>query len=263
MNKKLYKLSKNTALKSLLLGVLLFAGCAKEKTKEKMSFEELSDKAIALAKKKKRESSIAHLEQIILRFPDHANVGKYKLMLAEMYFKDEKYAAAHEMYNHFSQFYPADKRAEYAKYKAILAMFYQTLRTDCDQSETEDTLNLCNEYIENKAFNEHRNDVVDIQKSCENRLIEKEIYVYNFYLRRSELEAAQNRLNSIKEKYLGQNNSNIALEAQLLYLDCKLAYKQKNLDRYKKNLSQLEQMHPKSHFTEMAHALPRKNTFIF
>ncbi len=253
---------KNTCLKaSALVLVLFFTQCAKEKTKDKMSFDELSDKTKTALKAKKRDNAITYLEEIVSRYPDHANIAKYKILLAEMYFKDGRYAAAQEVYEHFNQFYPADKRTEYAKYKSIMAMFYQTLKTDCDQTETEETVKLCQEYIQNNAFKQYRKEVQDIQTTCQNKLIDKEIYIFSFYLKQGHLDAAQGRLKYLKDKYLALNP---ALDARLLYLECKLAKKQKNLTLVHENVKTLRTKYASSSFTQMAQALTEKQRpFIF
>lgn len=252
----------HTILSRLIVLVLIFifVSCAKEKRKDQMTFEELSTKAVACIEKKKGEDAITYLEQIIAQFPDHPQTSKYKMLLAEAYFNEERYPAAHQLYNHFNQFYPADIQAEYAKYKAIMAMFNQTLATDCDQSETNETIKLCQEYLQNNSFKTYRKEITDICNNCENQLMEKEIYIFNFYLHQGKYDAAHNRLQHLRKKYLVDHT---ALEARLLYLECKLAQKQKNNTLVTQNIKKLQTTYPNSPFIQMAHALASKNTFIF
>lgn len=240
--------------------VLALSSCAKQKKKDEMSIEELSQKTYACIEKKKNNDAIGYLEEIMARFPDHENIGKYKMLLAEMYFKDGRHASAQEFYEHYTQFYPADQQVEYAKYKSILSMFYQTLKTDCDQSETEVALKLCQNYLDNAAFKKYRKDVIDIQNTCENRLIDKEIYVFNFYLNQEKYDAARNRIKFLKDKYLA---SNAGLEARLLYLECKLAQKEKKPNQINDAIKTLKIKYPESQFTQMAQGLTRKTAFVF
>jgi outer membrane assembly lipoprotein YfiO len=239
---------------------LALAGCAKEQTKETMQADELAKKATSYADKKKYEEACSYLEELIARFPDNPNISNYKIMLAELYFKDEKFEPAQILYDHFNQFYPADKQAEYSKYRSILSKFYQTLKTDCDQSDTEDAIKLCDEYVQNTSFKKYRKEILDIQHTCESRLIDKEVYVFNFYVRDGKYDAARNRLKFLKDKYLANNP---ALEARLLFLECKLAQKEKDSTTVKQKLDALTTKYPESQFTQMAQGLNTRAPFIF
>lgn len=242
--------------------IALLAGCAKEKPKEQWSVDELSQKAFACIKKNDHNGAIAHLEQIMTKYPDNQNIARYKMLLAESYFKEKSYAAAQEVYEHFNQFYPSDKRAEYSKYKSLLSMYYQTLPTDCDQTKTGETLQLCHEYLQNPNFNRYRKDVLEKLTSCENKLLDKELYVFNFYLKHGNYDAARSRLKYIKDKYLATHKGK-DLEARVLYHECKLAQKEKNLTLVKQHLDTLRDTYPASPFTQMAQGLTTKRPFIF
>lgn len=239
--------------------ILLFAGCAKDKTKEQLKADELSQKALAHVKKHKQSSAIPYIEELVTRFPDHQNISKYRMLLAELHFKEGNYALAKELYENFCQFYPADKQAEYAKHKAILSSFYQALPSDCDQTYTEETVKQCNEYLANPALTKYRKDVQDILTSSQERLTEKEIYVFNFYLGRKQFDAARSRLKHIREKFA----ANKALEPRLLYLEYKLAAKEKKRNEALVCMNKLEKDYPSSAFTTMAHSLHNKQTFVF
>jgi len=248
---------------SLVIGILslvLMQGCAKQKKKEDLSAKELKTKAMACLQKKDYDHAAAYLEQLVTQYSDHTNIAQYKLLLGECYFKAEKYPLAYQMCEHFNQFYPSDKRAEYAKYKALLAKFYQTIRTDCDQTETEETVRLSKEYLDKTIYAQYRDKVTDIKKACEQKLIDKEIYVFNFYVKQARYDAADSRLKYIKKTFLANNPT---LEARLLYLECKLAQKQKNEEKIKESIEKLLTQYPESQFTQMAQALTTKSPFFF
>ena len=241
------------------LATLMLAQCSKQKTKQQMAFNELSEKAHALMAKNKHADAITYLEEIMARFPDNAGIADYKLKLADLYVKEDRHASAHDLFEHYNQFYPSDTKAEYAKYQALLAMYEQTSRTDCDQTETEDTIRLCKEYLENPAYTAYRNEVASIQKEGQKKLIAKEIYVFNFYVKQEQYEAAEGRLKHLKEKYGAITEFN----PQFLYLECKLAHRQKKHAEVEKALDALLKTYPDSKFTNKATALVHRPKFVF
>lgn len=239
---------------------MLFSGCSKQKTKSDMNFEELRENSGMLLKKQNHAEAAEILEETITRHPDRPDIHKFKIILADVYFKLERYQLAYQMYQNYAQQYPSHTRAEYAKYQAVLSKFYQTLKIDCDQTLTNETIAACKEYAAQPYFKKYLQDVIDIQNTCEHKLINKEIYVFNFYLNQDKTDAARNRLNHIKSTFLSQKPS---LEARLCYLECKLAQKINDKKSIQENLALLTERYPSSPFTRMTQDLINKPTFIF
>ena len=164
---------------------LTLTSCSKQQQakRQKQTQKTLRHKAYTLLKENKHEQAIETLELFVNKYPDASNIGKFKILLADLYFKRGKYPQAQMLYQHYRQNYPADKKAEYAQYRSILSTFYQTLQTDCDQSLTQHAVNLCKLYLDRVIFQKFRKDVADIKNTCEHKIINKEVYVYNFYLK--------------------------------------------------------------------------------
>ncbi len=238
----------------------LAAGCAKEQKKENMSFNELTSCADKAQQKKHHDDAVVYLEEALGRFSDNEKIHQVKMSLAELNFDNGNYQAAHELYENFNQLYPADAQAEYAKYKSILSMYRQTLDVHCDQTETEETIKLCREYLQKGVYKKFKKEIGDIQKLCENRLFNKEIYVFNFYFNKGKYDAAGHRLKTIKHKFATVLAEH---EDQLLYLECKLAQKVKNKKLIRQNLDELLTKYPTSEFTLMAQNLTARRPFIF
>jgi outer membrane assembly lipoprotein YfiO len=245
--------------------LLLFAfGCAKqEKRPEAMSFNELKNKAALLVEKKYEKEAIVYLEQLISQYPENQDIFEYKFMLADLYLKVGRLEEAYSLYKHYTEFYPADMRAEEAHYKSVLSKFYQTLKVskNCDDTDAKQTLERCDAYMGDARFGRYRNDVRDIKYTCERRLIDKEVYVFDTYLRRKKYQSAKNRLDYLRKTFLPAHAS---LEPQILYLEGKLASKQKDHDLAKQKAEQLFDKYPESRFTKMAHGLvTKKQGFVF
>ncbi len=251
---------KNIFMVSLYcITLILFNSCARQKTKDEMNFEELKTKALAMVESKRNELAIEYLQQIIARHHEREDINKYKLLLAEIYYKNEHYEAAQELYNHYQQMYPSDIHAEYTRYRSILSQFNQTLRTDCDQEPTKKTINLCLNYLENNPDISYKQDVVDIKKTCEYKLIDKEIYIFNFYLKQKKYDAAEKRLTFLAKNQLIKHPD---IAPRLVYLECKLAKKMNKADKVKEHLQELDTQFPESQYTRMAHSMLEKPKFI-
>lgn len=242
------------------IATISICGCAKQKNKEDLTFEELKSNAQASLKKKQYNEAADALECIIARFSDRPDIAKYKLALAQAYFKIGRFPSAYELYNHYNQFYPSDKNAEAAKYKAVVSKFYQTLKMDCDQSATIETTKLCDEYLQNLSYKKHKKDVQDILYTCQQKLIDKEVYVFNFYLKKGKYQAANSRLKYLEKEYLPKDKT---LDARLLYLKCQLAKKEKNQNNLNETLIKLSHDYPESKYSHMAQALVSEPTFFF
>ncbi len=246
----------------ILLLLFLFPNCGKQEGKrvEEMTFDEIKQKTLSALDRNKNDEAVAYLEKMVAQNPDNQDISTYKLKLADLYFDTGNLPSAYHMYEHFTQFYPSDAKSEYAFYRSILSRFYQTLKIDCDQSSTQDTIKLCEKYLTTTMYRKYKTDIKDIQNTCERKLIDKEVYVYNFYLKKGKYESAKNRLKYLKDNYLSKKPE---IEARLLFLECKLEQRQKNNDLVKEKVEMLVDKYPGSHFTSMSQRLINKNKFIF
>ena len=258
-------MTKNNAIfLSLAISLALLAGCSKRsKDPSEMSFDELKTQAISAVDRKKNDIAIGYLEQLVAQFPENQDIFEYKFMLADFYMNTGRLEEAYKMYKHYTKFYPSEARAEDAHYKSILAKFYQTMKVSrsCDDSDAQQTMKRCKDYMANSTYAKYRSDIKDIQYTCEARLIDKEVYVFNTYLRRGKVQSAKNRVEYLRTVFLPTNPS---LEAQILYLEGKLAQKQDNGEVLKTKVETLFSKHPESQYTKMAQSLlkPTKR-FIF
>ena len=259
MNKDFVSFSKGILILAISASAFI-CGCSKQKNRNELGYDELKENAYVSLTNKKDEEASEYLEEMVTRFADRQDISQHKLALAEAYFKLGKFPSAYELYNHFAQFYPSDENAEYAKYRAILSKFYQTLKYDCDQSTTIEATKLCKEYLDTLVYKKYISDVRDIQHTCECKLVDKEIYIFNYYLDQQKYTAAQNRIKVLEKEYLPKNPT---IEARIIYLKCQLAKKQKKNKEFKEHLELLLTKFPNSQFTQMAQGIKKKPTDIF
>ena len=120
------------------------------------------------------------------------------------------------------------------------------LGTDCDKMRN--------------AFEKYKKEIKDVYNACERQLVEKEVYVFNFYLKKGKYEAAANRLKYLNEKFSAKNAE---IDARLAYLECVLAHEQKNKVLYSQTLGKLTKLYPDSGYAKMAQRLTEKTIFVF
>lgn len=239
---------------------LCISGCAKVKEKSEMTLDELKTRATTHLKNHEYEDAAEYLQMVITKFPENPKLGHYKISLANCKFNHQDYESAFQLYENFHQYYPSDSRAEYAKYKAAMCKHRQSLEHDRDQTATEATIRACNAYQEIPTYQKYRAEIDTMRTNCTQKLIDKELYVCKFYIKHGKVQAAEKRLEQARKLY----GTNKDLDAQFLYLECKLAGKTNNSDVFKEKLNNLTLQYPASPFTALAENLVQKpSDFVF
>jgi outer membrane assembly lipoprotein YfiO len=245
----------------IALSVLFLSGCGKRsKLAEHLDFNELQKEVFSSLDAHDKQRATVCLEQLVTKHADHKDIARYKIMLADLYYDAQRYEECYELYAHFAQMFPSDTKAEYAHYRKILSKFHQTLGYDRDITLTAETLRLCTEYKENLRYLVYRKEIDDIQRTCNRKLIDHEVYVYNFYLRQGKLKSAEKRLDYLREHCAGKEKN---FEAQLLYLEGKLAHKRGESTIVQEKVTQLATRYTDSTFTKMARGLIPNEVFLF
>lgn len=249
--------AKNSVLLALLSVFLLGnRGCEKAATSNKETRASIAQADLLLKRDaaiagKNPEQLAAALEQLVLQHPDADSNKEWRIQLAQTYMNLGSLELAYRVFKDYTTLFPSDENAEEAFYQAICSKYKQTvrLRNECDTKEAEKTISLCEKYLDRPTFQLHREDVSDIKKTCENRLVNKELYVFDTYLVQGKLASAKARLQTFKETFVLKDPS---LEAQALFLECKLARLENRPEEAQQIYVQLQQKHASSPFTKMA-----------
>ena len=134
------------------------------------------------------------LERLIALSEDHAGVKIYKLEFADAHYQMNHLEIASIYYEDFATLYPSSKEAQYAAFKSIGCMFQLSLEADRDQTNTKKTIALAKEFIKEHPEHELKQEAQDILDNCYNRLLDHEIYVFNFYLKKKKFKPARMRI---------------------------------------------------------------------
>ncbi len=233
--------------------LVLFASCGKQLRKEDMPLKELRARATTLLKKGDFEEASEHLQLMVMKFPDDPKINTYKLSLANCKFCNQEYEPAFHLYENFHQYYPNDKRAEFAKYRAAVCKYQQTRDFERDQTQTEATIRTCKEYEENSSYQKYRTQVIAMHGTCTQKLIDKELDICKFYIKKNKPAAASKRIEFLRRHFVTQKKD---LEPSVLYLEYKVAEKKQDAQGRQKAIAELMTHYPNSPYTKLATAAP-------
>jgi len=169
-----------------------------------MNYEEL-----IIAKNKQIEisnysSAIKYLEQMIKLCTDVNTISDHLLEIADVLYMDGQYEKAARFYNDFVSLYPGKEKVEYALYRAIASSFTCILSPDRDQTKTEETLALTHIFLKQELFITYKEQVLELQKKCQQHLVDSELNICNYYIKRGNVKQAQKRLDKIRHTWLPQ-----------------------------------------------------------
>lgn len=182
-------------------------------------YDELARAKNVQVEKKNMHVAIKYLEQMMKLCSDITLLADHLLELADLFFTDGQFQKSAHLYKQYCALYPGSAKQEYALYRSIISAFACTLTVDRDQTKTEETLTLTEQFLQQDHFTLYKNEVTAIQLQCYERLAASECNVCSFYLTRGKLTAAEKRLTKIRSSWLPKlptiEPTIIALETQL------------------------------------------------
>lgn len=143
---------------------------------------------------------------------DQNNIKNYKIDLADYCFKIKDYDKSAYCYEEFSILYPGSKESEYAQYKAILCWFFLSLDSSRDQTNTQKTITLIDEFLRKAESDKFIQEAQSIRKQCRQKLFEHEIHIFEHYLKRKKHSSAQSRYNYMEENFKDIPDLNLYLD---------------------------------------------------
>lgn len=182
-----------------------------KKTLSTMNFDELKKSKQEFVKSGDKQSAIKYLERMVPICNDLEELKAIMLELAQLLYEAEDYTKASKMYHEFTLLYPGSDEVEYAMYQAITSSFKLTLDAEHDQSKTVETRELIQAFLDRASFTTYKKEVQELAVKCDERLLESDINIFNFYMKRGNYLAASARLSTIKKAYAGKTIPGIEL----------------------------------------------------
>jgi outer membrane protein assembly factor BamD (BamD/ComL family) len=158
--------------------------------------------------------------------------------------------------------YPGDSREQEAKFLSLTALYNysKSIAVECDSSETNNVISMCKKLLNDEGMSNKNEQIAAILKHCQERLINKDVAVFESYVRRDKLEAAATRLAKIKDAY---NEQAQELAPRIAYLECKLASAANNDAKARECLELLEDQYAESKYAKMAASYVGNNSGNF
>lgn len=166
-------------------------------------------------------------------------LSRIRLEAADTIFELGDLEKAQLAYHDYATFYPGSEHAEYAAYKEILCIYYQTLDHDRDQTLTKEAIERSRQFLAQKTFSSYTNDVKSVRKHCILSLFEHESEIIKFYLEQNKLTAVEQRLIALREQFASSE-----LNPRIITLELELARKQNDEPMIKTKQQELALIDP-------------------
>lgn len=133
-------------------------------------------------------------EDLEAKHPDSQLLAQARLINAQSYFDQGKYAEASLQYQRFLRYHPRNPLADKAQFQLALSYFNQRLSID---RETTDTLRALQEFerlLQDYSASFYALQAEEKKNLCLEELAEHEFYIGYFYFKQKKYAAAQARL---------------------------------------------------------------------
>ncbi len=179
----------------------------KKITLSSMTLEELRKSADAALDKKQYDIASKYVEQMMKLADQTDEYPDLLLELADIFEKQGFYDRACTKYTEFSSRFPGKSTVEYADRQAIVTSFACTLDPERDQTRTEETAAKAHVYLAHESYEKYRQEIQAIVTKCYEKLIDSDISVCKFLLKRKpefwkNFKDVEIRLNAIRSDYL-------------------------------------------------------------
>jgi len=185
---------------------LTAAGCAREKPKPRLAYEErpvellYSTGAFRLDQRRWTEA-VAYFQEVERQHPYSEWSRRAILMTGFAHYQANMYADAIKDSERFIQLYPGNASVVYAYYLKSICYFEQIVDVGRDQAATEQALASLNEVITRFPRSEYAADARLKVDMVNDQLAGKEMAIGRYYLRQGQTIAAIGRFRTVVDRY--------------------------------------------------------------
>lgn len=146
-------------------------------------------------------TAVKYLDAMRVISTDPDQIRELLLQMADIYYQQEEWTKAERAYNEFILLYPGAARCDYAHCKAVECGFKLTLSYDRDQTKTQEVLTLAEQFLTEHPKSEFLGQINELAYNCREKLLQSDVNVFDFYLKRNNFKAAQKRIDLITKEH--------------------------------------------------------------
>ena len=162
---------------------------------------ELSEAGYEAMQSGKYDKAVKLYEKLKDRFPFSPYTVSAELSLADAYFLGKKYAMATEAYKEFASLHPRDENMAYVLFQTGLANFNQLVTIDLPQEHMAEALEYFHRVEESYPDSPYAQRARTYVRKCREHQARHEIFVADFYWRRSQYKAAWSRYQALASAF--------------------------------------------------------------
>jgi outer membrane protein assembly factor BamD len=183
----------------LLILVVSLVGCSSVTPEKFTSDKPLYDYASRLFDKKDFTESITFFESLRNRFPQSPYLLDTELKIAQAKFEKEDFAESEVEFQNFRILHPTNVKIPYIVYMLGMTHYKRVPGgIDRDQTHVEKAITFFEELMRRWPASTEAAKAQPLVSECKRSLLERELYVANFYLKRDEYGAALQRLETVR-----------------------------------------------------------------
>lgn len=191
--------------------VVLVAGCFGGK--QKLSADEYYKDASEAFAKKNYEVATARYKDLLDQYPFSEHAEEAELRIAHSQYKSRKYPEAIAAFNDFQRMHPMSPHLPEVYYLLGKSYMDQMTTTDRDQAAAENAHGWFRVVIDRYPKTPFAAKAQRKMGECRRALAEHELYIANYYFKRKNLRAGENRVKGILENYADTPTATRALDA--------------------------------------------------
>ena len=157
------------------------------------------------------DGAIEDFQSIIDNYPYSEFAVKSELRIADAYFADERYEEALSYYRDFADLHPQHERVPYTILRSAMCHYEQVAAIDRDQSATFDAMSYLERLMRDYPYAAETREGERVLLELRDRLARSIMKTGDFYLSRSEHQAAAERYRRVIDEYPGLGHDAEAL----------------------------------------------------
>lgn len=176
------------------------------------------------------------------KFPYSSLATDAELAIADVHYKRESFAEAQLSYQNFRDLHPKHAKIDYVVYRIAMSYYMQLPETyDRDLSLGHDAIYHFDELIKSYPQSQYVAEAKQKREETYRQLMEKELYIADFYFKQEKYNAALRRYESAIKKYSG-----IGFDPRAHLGAARCAKKLADNEKLKTHVSALMKDYPKS-----------------